>query len=190
MHKIFKEFTPSQIKNLNHLADYLADGCEGSEMEFRMEEFLTIPGYGLSEDYPSILLDDQSEKANICGSSACAIGHGPLAGVDPKKYECWTEYAARCFNVFMSQGDVAGEFMFGCGWDLTKHNKPLDASARIRYFLKHKAVPDDFGLYSDCGESIYSLKEPYHENNVIFLDDFRNRMNVVMKEVHNDQEGD
>jgi hypothetical protein len=80
---------------------------------------------------------------NSCGAVACAIGHGPAAGllVSPDEiyemdYEAqvnWKRYAVRVFGVSDGSSPV-GAFMFGSDWNRFDRTA-RGAAARIRYVL-------------------------------------------------------
>jgi hypothetical protein len=108
-----------QRKNLKALATYLETlNTEESPVKFDMREF-------------------------ECETAACAVGFGPLAGIQKFSFEDWYSYADRAFGACpffgpdMRRGPVrAFEYMFGSQWE--KHdNTPEGAARRIREFLKH-----------------------------------------------------
>ena len=88
---------------------------------------------------------------NECGTIACAIGHGPAAGVLATG-ECinavsrlsheevatvnWSRYS----NNFEELRSDAWEWMFGSNW-FNKDNTHRGAAARIRYFLDQGLPP-------------------------------------------------
>lgn len=99
--------TRKQRENLTKLADHLASLPRGYE-HFRMYTFFS--GW--------IYFDEKRTRDKVkagpaeCGSVACAIGHGPAAGILPKASENWFSYATRVFGC-NSDEEGAGRYMFG-----------------------------------------------------------------------------
>ena len=76
---------------------------------------------------------------NECGTSACAVGHGPSAGIEPLKDEKWISYSGRVFiemtgNVTLAS--LAWDWCFSDGW-ADVDNTARGASRRIDYLLEH-----------------------------------------------------
>lgn len=71
------------------------------------------------------------DPSNVCGTAACAIGHGPAAGiaVGPTDYT-WDQYSRRVFGLSVYDGDV-GHYLFGTD----NPNCPHLAAERIRSVL-------------------------------------------------------
>lgn len=79
-----------------------------------------------------------------CGTAACAAGHGPRAGIKPKKGEDWYTYSDRAF-VDGSEHYYGWEWVFSGDWadyDNTVHG----AAARIEYMLE-RGTPDEWDGY-------------------------------------------
>lgn len=70
--------TPEQRKNLLTLAAYLSTGK--TAMQFDMGKFCINAHRALG---PS---------QHTCGTIACAVGHGPVAGIAPLEDISWAEY--------------------------------------------------------------------------------------------------
>ena len=66
-----------------------------------------------------------------CGTVACAVGHGPSAGVQGRLDESWSAYAKRCFTDGESRIFL---WLFSGMWD-HYDDTPRGAAARIAYFL-------------------------------------------------------
>lgn len=122
----------SKRKNLERLATYL------QSLPVDYKEF----------DMVSYFIGDSEVERHyvryngVCGTAACAVGHGPSAGLFMLKQEIgispqWSVYAERLFvdDVF----DEKFDFMFGDEWAKVD-NHHYGAAARIRYFLA-KGLP-------------------------------------------------
>jgi len=73
----------------------------------------------------------------VCGTAACAAGHGPVAGIAPLDGETWLVYSRRAF----ATGDE-WQWCFDEDWsqiDNTAHG----AAARIEYLL-NTGLPGDW----------------------------------------------
>lgn len=111
-----------------------------------------------------------------CGTAACAVGHGPAAGVLFDKNEIaeewrwskaanenirvdvpnWLLYTKRFVDVNSDQFD----FLFGGSW-VTYDDTPHGAAKRIRYFLAN-GVPEEFSEEFDfigTREMVYAFAE-------------------------------
>jgi len=123
------KLSEEQIKNLRTLAAYLK----------------TLPA-----DYPDFEMNDYVSTGELeahvpkCGTAACAVGHGPNAGMLPLNGETWGAYSMR---VFIADSQLTGsdcdpwEWCFDSQWsdvDNTAHG----AAERILHMLEH-GVPDD-----------------------------------------------
>ncbi len=145
------EMRPSdeQRANLRQLARYLEDLPKGYA-RFNMQRFCAhrngMPNMaliGVSPLYARVVLADDQ-----CGTCACAVGHGPAAGIAPDSETdwCWDAYMLRCFgacawgtyfaNTAKTWQIAAGSFLFSGDW---YHTMPTahEAAFRIRYALKH-----------------------------------------------------
>lgn len=120
------QLTAINRKNLEKLATYL-EGLPVDYEKFNMRHMLA------DDDGEEFDLRDPGRARVIhkCGSSACAIGHGPNAGIRISPHDwSWTQYADRVFGVNHFTNGI-GEYMFGgnMGGD---HR---DAAKRIREVL-------------------------------------------------------
>ena len=140
-----------QRENLRILSDYLIkldNEPDLSPVEFGMGSFFLDP------DTAERGVKVARRPRHGCGTSACAVGHGPFAGVEiPDGVLSWDTYTYECFGV--SMGGLEWEFLFSPCW-VSVDNTPRGAGMRIRYFLK-KGIPGEFtdGFY---------VGSPYPEN--------------------------
>jgi hypothetical protein len=111
--------------NLLKLASYLETLPDDYE-QFDMGEYMSERDGDCMEPLGP---DEQSKPS--CGTVACAVGHGPAAGIRVYGDHSWEEYADRVFG-YMSGGSF--EYMFGASWSCTD-NTPKGAAARIRTYL-------------------------------------------------------
>lgn len=129
--------TDEQRKNLERLADFLELLDMNQPIPTKFDMAFYIEG---DEDSEEPWLDDAdflcmrpSEVMYRCGTVACAIGHGPAAGIEALPDETWSDYIDRAF---IDNPPEAFTFMFGPEWkDLD--NTPSGAAKRIRYTLQH-----------------------------------------------------
>ena len=126
--------TPVQLANLATLATYLE--AHVPPPEFGMQAFMKV-----TNDHNNLydFVPDNTEAYHQCGTSACAVGHGPLALPDSliDETETWNNYSKRVFGCnAWSSGASADRFywMFGGDWS-DIDDTPTGAAARIRYFL-------------------------------------------------------
>ena len=117
------------IENLNTLATYLEQLPEGYE-HFDMKYYFVVQGRRLA-----YLVSEP--KLESCGTVACAIGHGPAAGIPIKPEELWGVYCARVFGLSGS----AWTWCFGEEW-VHVDNTPQGAAKRIRHYLTY-GLPED-----------------------------------------------
>jgi len=146
-----------QRERLTRLAIYL-DTLPADYKEFEMATFLEQ-----KDDMEGKHLHRYARKnggVGVCGTSACAVGHGPSAGIPvPKRFidydgtYCdvdWSDYA----ELFTGESQKLFTFLFSGGWsDIDNHH--YGAAARIKYVLMGEDVPDAFEY------PIYSVRELY-----------------------------
>lgn len=118
--------TPKQRANLDKLATYL-EGLPEDYAEFRMRDYYYLKGRWLRPK------DCMVNRQVQCGSAACAIGHGPAAGIRTYDDDSWDDYSMRVFGVSCRE-EGAGHYMFGPSQGGTAN----DAAARIRRVLGGK----------------------------------------------------
>lgn len=112
-----------------------------------------------------------------CGTTACAVGHGPSAGIYvPDSMVVWHDNTYRTNGGYWSvdwqaysklfsgdfdddktgQAAVLFEWMFGGGWE-AHDNHHWGAAARIRYALAGKEIPEGFDSDDDARRSTRKL---------------------------------
>lgn len=125
----------------------------------------------LPEDYQdfdmSIFSGNNSEPTvNPCGSAACAVGHGPNAGIRPYADATWEAYACRVFGVelhgtghFAHPGGQLWHWCFEGDWcDID--NSAKGAAWRIRYYLQAGQAPFEMDFFDpELRDQYYALKE-------------------------------
>lgn len=123
--------TKKQRANLDKLATYLESLPEDYQ-EFDMTQYY--------DDYSSETIPSEvvAGAPVPCGSAACAIGHGPAAGVRTYKDDSWEEYASRAFGA-SNFGPQEGEYMF----DADMGGNHWDAAKRIRTVLAGEFNPEE-----------------------------------------------
>jgi hypothetical protein len=148
-------------ENLTKLADYL-DSLPHDYRQFTMCDFMTSP-----DDLEELRRYQTDPTYNMCGSAACAVGHGPNAGikVDPSTFnksmdegELWFAYVSAAFGIEWDTPEA--EFMFGAGWSYAD-NTPKGAAARIRYVLDGQVIPEDFDSYYSTDYEAVDLYRGY-----------------------------
>jgi hypothetical protein len=77
-----------------------------------------------------------------CGTVACAVGHGPAAGIRVYGDTDWSDYADRVFGE-MPENDFT--YMFGSSWSYSD-NTPKGAAARIRTYVALGRTPDGWSF--------------------------------------------
>lgn len=128
-------------KNLEKLAAYL-EKLPTNYRHFSMWDFSRVDGVETS-DYSDLI-----KYPSECGAVACAVGHGPAAGIPARHGEDWNEYSDRMFDLFEDDW----QWCFSPLW-LTVDDTPQGAAKRIRYLLEH-GVPEDFVEQID-GDAAY-----------------------------------
>lgn len=123
------DLTPLQRANLLTLANYLMKFPDDYE-HFGMAHFFDCGG----------AVTDVAR----CGNVACAVGHGPAAGITPLPHHWntrgrlgWWDYSK---DLLCSMGDT-WNFMFSECW-ADHDDTPRGAAARIHYVLKGNLIPD------------------------------------------------
>lgn len=113
--------------NLTKLANYLA-ALPKDYQDFDMRDF----NYDGEESL------EITDRQYDCGTVACAVGHGPAAGIRVYKDADWWDYCKRAFGItrYNADDDYDGDFeyLFGSEW-AEYDNTPHGAAARIRTYL-------------------------------------------------------
>jgi len=110
------DYSIVNMGNIKILRDYL-DGLPADYSDFDMSLY--------ASDY------DKASNATPktgCGTSACALGHGPSSGIKKLSKEGWRNYRTRAF--FYDAGELA-LFAFSCMWN----NSIPEAVARLDLIL-------------------------------------------------------
>lgn len=161
--------TPARRARLEKLAAYL-EGLPADYQHFDMRAYITAEG-------PPVI-EYAAKNGGIpgCGSVACAVGHGPAAGIlmprsllkimegdrfSPEDMRAWNKYAA----LFVGEKDgwadsVLFEWLFGSDWR-GSDNSHHGAAARIRYLLDKGKPPEDFADALFADEETLALYAPY-----------------------------
>jgi hypothetical protein len=115
--------------NLEKLAAYLEQLPE-DYTHFDMGLFLTLNDVAINA-WTTI-------RAGACGTVACALGHGPAAGIIlATKNADWDAYGEKAFELVFDEWD----WCFSSGW-ASVDNTPHGAAKRIRHLLDH-GVPSN-----------------------------------------------
>lgn len=130
--------TLKQKDNLRTLAGYLRSLPYDYE-HFDISTFYYEEESGITFSLSEIDVSKGTELG--CGTVACAVGHGPSAGI---KINCdnWITYCKTAFGVSMGGEDAS--YMFGEHWaDCQPHH--WQAAERIEYWLEHGALAYVYG---------------------------------------------
>jgi hypothetical protein len=150
--------TKAQRARLDKLATYL-EGLPKNYRHFDMSDFFHAEDV---EGENALELNYGLHNGGLpsCGAVACALGHGPAAGVlVPKKMTYaggvkWSLYGA----LFIGDDTRADSWLF-CGSWTSVDNHHHGAAARIRYLLDKGEPPANF--YSFGGRRHRDLYAPY-----------------------------
>jgi len=149
--------TIEERERLTLLATYL-DKLPADYQDFNMGHFFlgkTCDGSGeLARQYAL-----HNGGVASCGTAACAIGHGPSAGIlvpeslitqksrlDSFEWEIdWWGYSL-LFTGLLEHRALLFDWMFGEGWRWAD-NHHYSAAARIKYVLAGEVIPDKLNQY-------------------------------------------
>jgi len=135
------EITDEQFTNCHILADYL-DALPDDYDKFKMECFVKFNSKREEDSQIDVPLFSEHliESFHECGSSACALGHAPLAGIHFNGLDhdhfgnlSWYDYSDRCFigrRLDYRDYIVAWHFVFSMSWP----DCPKEAATRLRVF--------------------------------------------------------
>ncbi len=162
---------PEHIANLEKLATFLesdqippprfdiasyinADSAFKLVLNEEQQERFAYADTALSRNACILLEGENMTVYSSCGTTACAVGHGPLAGIPTLPNESWTDYEERVFGVSQisleQENESAWEFLFGSAWRFYKYNNTAKGSAlRIRWLLAGKKV--NYHFYGNAG---------------------------------------
>jgi len=148
--------TKQQRENLDKLATYL-ENLPADYSAFNMAHYFITDGITSEKEFAEIEAKYARENGGVgkCGAVACAVGHGPSAGVLFDEFDFsptigryrtadWTTYVEK----FCTNGSPEWEFMFGGGWAY-HDNTPQGAAKRIRYTLANYTVSYRLGCYQE-----------------------------------------
>lgn len=160
MPRVKHDLTRAQRNNLKKLATYLESLPEDYE-HFEMDIFISQPDVCGSDEpeFAKYARENGGVAQHGCGTVACAVGHGPAAGVlfRPSdmgnairwihdkgyvsfKVPVWDRYS----NRFCNEDTALWSWLFGGQWsDFDNHH--WGAAARIRYVLAGKPLPEHWG---------------------------------------------
>lgn len=192
-HIIKVAVSPRRRENLIKLADYL-ESLPNNYSHFEMETFISHQGEcdlgdALDESIvkaidkyengcqwhierrqlQTIYVNSISNALNNCGTVACAVGHGPAAGIPLAKsdiikgtrggitFVAEINFDNYSKNFIADTLSDAWEFLFSGGWSGVD-NHHWGAAARIRFLLDKGGVPafdenlDEMLEYEECVE--------------------------------------
>jgi hypothetical protein len=155
------KLTATHRRNLAKLADKL-ESLSPRYGRFNMRWFIDHKGAS-DKDVAKYAEKNGGLEQFECGTMACAVGHGPAAGVlfrqdemtsegwdyvtrSPISLPDWQLYTDRFIPV--GRGEIMDNqelfmFLFGPQWaDIDNHH--YGAAARIRYVLHYGRLPDNF----------------------------------------------
>jgi hypothetical protein len=170
-----------QRANLLKLANYL-DTLEPDYKHFDMSTYACHTGdHEINLEYG--MLECPVQTVNDCGTVACAVGHGPAAGLrlipneiidgdDGERVINWSEYQSRAFGV--NWYEPLWDFLFSGLWSCADPHH-YGAAARIRYYLEN-GLPPTFG---DKHRPYYSMDDIYFENIVSLYAPYRKRQRLM-----------
>lgn len=134
--RVSEVLTEKQIVNLRQLATYLSalpDGYGQFDMGNYRAKGAIVDG---AAGFP--------RKLNDCGTVACALGHGPNAGIAPEGSRTWLAYSSDHFiSPSQDETEPYWEWCFSGLW-MDSDNTPKGAAARINWMLDHDGIPADW----------------------------------------------
>jgi len=135
---------PINRERLQQLANYL-ESLPKSYKHFGMTDYLE-PSLDAEKSLKDYALNNGGVAS--CGTAACAVGHGPAAGIYVPRHLIMADWAVdwnRYALLFTGQHHVMESlwhWMFSGAWD-DVDNHHWGAAARIRYVLADKPIPED-----------------------------------------------
>ena len=157
--------TRYQIENLLTLAQYLFN-LPTEYSNFNMRNYVVVENTENTWLYGSAVIIDPLEydrfltavnnKTAGCGTVACAIGHGPAAGISINSDDSdWYEYSHRFINNDISDiANVMWDWCFSSNWE-NYDNTAHGAAKRILYLLKH-GLPSEWCNPDEYYEDFFS----------------------------------
>lgn len=160
------KLTKPQRARLDRLATYL-EGLPADFAHFGMESWIDTGNDSVSAGHYAL----KNGGVASCGTSACAAGHGPAAGilvpkalVEINKDERWADVDWIAYCRLFTQDNDAHHWLFNGQWGAVDDHH-WGAAARIRRLLD-KGVPREFLLGAECslhrfGADLVPLYAPY-----------------------------
>lgn len=159
---------PFQRQNLAKLCLYMAslppDYGHFDMAHYYCERGLGDPGIG----------EARPLDVHQCGTSACLLGHGPNAGIDPLPGEMWSTYPIRVFGCGNYKTAALWDWLFHPLWD----NSIPSAIKRMAWYLQTVDLPEVLEDYDDDGDE--TLKVFYPKDYDAFVPD----MNLITQIAH------
>lgn len=111
---------------------------------------------------PELFHMNDYECKNECGTTHCAAGYGPSAGIPKLPEEHWGVYCGRVFGVVYDawvskKHRQAWCWLFSSSWQ-SVDNTPDGAATRIRILLDKGVPVDNFGYAMKC--PFYCVEDP------------------------------
>lgn len=134
------------IENLMMLANYLQQLPDDYE-HFSMIDYVLVDD-DVEDMLPDTVLPEDVISLNVvqhCGTTACALGHGPYAGVSAAGHQGWLNYAEDNFIGDSQYSEAIFDQLFGEQWAQVD-DTAQGAAARIAYFLEY-GLSDYFAWY-------------------------------------------
>ena len=119
-------------ENLEKLATYL-EALPSDYHRFGMRNW-----FADENGYETYIDDDAIDSGHVCGTAACAIGHGLAAGVPVGAADSWVQYA----DNFACIDTQAFEYMFAGTWE-DYDDTHQGAAQRIRMYLTQEGDMKD-----------------------------------------------
>lgn len=147
--------TKAQRTRLDKLATYL-EGLPADYEHFGMKSWLRPKSW---DEFDSVVrYARENGGVASCGTAACAVGHGPAAGVlVPSRhvendYVDWSGYS----TMFVPSADgVEFTWLFASKW-CGVDNHHYGAAARIRYLLDRGVPPEGFRVAGRYWPEVYA----------------------------------
>jgi hypothetical protein len=157
--------TETHRENLTKLADYL-ESLPYDYSHFNMSMYSNMSKadelrYG--KENGGLDKYESSVAWSGCGTAACALGHGPAAGVlirdeDTSPFLNWNIYARR----FVPPTLTYWSWVFDGVWSV-RDGHHYGAAARIRYLLHHGAPPNDYSSPGFARATVGSSRKDWSE---------------------------
>lgn len=148
-----KNLSDSQLANLKTLANYLLslpadykkfDMSNYAEINYRKQ--ISFSDFHMREYQSAFCFPDVSNNENECGTSACAVGHGPAAGIPVGNAQKWSQYCITNFIDNESNATTSNmwDWCFSARWG-NFDNSVHGAARRILYMIEY-GVPDSWRI--------------------------------------------